>query len=152
MSPKKIASSQPTPAALGFHMPAEWENHEATWIGWPHNRSDWPGKIAPIYWVYGEIVRKIAPGEVVRIIVESKEHEAHARRILARIGVDLSKIEFLRFPTNRGWTRDFGPFFVRRGGKKNEMAISNFRFNGWAKYPDWKLDDAIPKKAAKALG
>src|SRR5437016_9313256 len=90
MNHKEDASRQ-TPAALGFSMPAEWEKHEATWIGWPHNRSDWPGKIAPIYWVYGEIVRKIAPGEIVRIIVESEEHEAHARRILTRIGVDLSK-------------------------------------------------------------
>ena len=132
-------------------MPAEWDRHEATWIGWPHNRSDWPGKIAPIHWVYGEIVRKIAPGEIVRIIVISKQHEDQAKRILTRLGVDLARVEFLRFPTNRGWTRDFGPFFVRRG-KKAEVAISDFRFNAWAKYPDWKLDDAIPKQAAKKLG
>ena len=43
-------------------MPAEWEAHAATWIAWPHNRDDWPGKMAPIPWVYGEIVRKISPG------------------------------------------------------------------------------------------
>ena len=61
-----------TPARLGYRMPAEWEPHEATWIGWPHNRSDWPGKFAAIPWVYGEIVRKIAAGETVRILVESK--------------------------------------------------------------------------------
>ena len=133
-------------------MPAEWDRHEATWIGWPHNRTDWPGKIAPIHWVYGEIVRKIAPGEIVRIIVISKQHEDQARRILIRAGVDLSCVEFFRFPTNRGWTRDFGPFFVRKGGKNAQTAIADFRFNAWAKYPDWKLDDAIPKQAAKKLG
>ncbi|MEK6545559.1 MAG: agmatine deiminase family protein, partial [Nitrospinota bacterium] len=106
-----------TPVSLGFAIPAEWERHEATWIAWPHNPKDWPGKIVPIHWVYGEIVRKIAEGEIVRIIVKSKEHETFARRILSHLGVDFSKIQFFRFPTNRGWTRDFGPIFVRRSGE-----------------------------------
>ncbi len=152
-SPQLIpATDQETPAALGFRLPAEWEPHEATWIGWPHNRSDWPGKFAPIQWVYGEIVRKIAPGEIVRILVNSKAHEAQARRLLVRVGVDLSRVEFFRFPTNRGWTRDFGPIFVRRGGDRAEVAIVRFRFNGWARYRDWEKDDAIPERVAPALG
>ena len=141
-----------TPAALGYHLPAEWERHEATWLGWPHNLTDWPGKFAPIPWVYGEIVRKIAPGEVVRILVNSKAHEAQARRVLARVGVDSSRVEFFRFPTNRGWTRDFGPLFVRRARPHPEVAVLRFHFNAWAKYPDWKLDDTIPARAARALG
>src|SRR5438046_1989051 len=58
-------------SALGFRMPAEWAPHDATWIGWPHNASDWPGKLAPVVWAYAEIVRKLAPGEVVRILVNS---------------------------------------------------------------------------------
>ena len=36
----------------GFLMPAEWERHEATWIGWPHNATDWPGKFPAIPLVY----------------------------------------------------------------------------------------------------
>ncbi len=141
-----------TPAAGGFAMPAEWERHEATWLGWPHNRTDWPGKIAPIHWVYGEIVRKIAPGEIVRILVNSEQHEKQVRRILTRVGVDLSRIEFFRFPTNRGWTRDFGPVFVRRNEPPREVAIASFRFNAWAKYPDWDLDCRIAERVAKAMG
>ncbi|NLZ05446.1 MAG: agmatine deiminase family protein [Phycisphaerae bacterium] len=133
-------------------MPAEWERHEATWLGWPHNRTDWPGKIAPIHWVYGEIVRKIAPGEIVRILVNSEQHEKQVRRILTRVGVDLSRIEFFRFPTNRGWTRDFGPVFVRRNEPPREVAIASFRFNAWAKYPDWDLDCRIAERVAKAMG
>jgi agmatine deiminase len=131
-------------------MPAEWEPHEATWIGWPHNRTDWPGKFPPIPWVYGEIVRKIAPGETLRILIDSKSHEASARSILARVGVDPARTEFFRFPTNRGWTRDFGPIAVKREGKG--IAIVDFRFNGWAKYPDWKKDRKIHSRAANALG
>jgi len=139
-------------AAQGFRHPAEWEPHEATWIGWPANRSDWPGKFAPIPWVYGEIVRRIAPGEIVRILVNSKQHEASARRVLRRVGVDFSKVEFFRFPTNRGWTRDSGPIFVKRDGKRSEVAVVRFRFNAWAKYPDWRNDDRVPERAARALG
>jgi agmatine deiminase len=140
-----------TPAALGFRLPAEWEPHEATWIGWPHNRTDWPGKFAPIPWVYGEIVRRLAPGEIVRILVNSEAHETSARRVLRKVGVDLARIEFFRFPTNRGWTRDFGPVFLRRDGPPASTAIARFHFNAWAKYPDWKKDDKIPGLAARRL-
>ncbi|MGH7752483.1 MAG: agmatine deiminase family protein, partial [Gemmatimonadales bacterium] len=136
------------PDSLGFRMPAEWEPHAATWLAWPHNQSDWPGRFAPIPWVYGEMVRKLAPGEMVRVLVKSAAHEAQARALLKRVGVDLARVQFLRFPTNRGWTRDYGPIFVRRSGPPPELAIARFRFNGWAKYKDWKKDDRIPELAA----
>jgi agmatine deiminase len=136
---------------MGFRMPAEWEPHQATWIGWPHNRTDWPGKFTTIQWVYGEIVRKLAPGEIVRIIVNSEVHEARARRVLSRAGVDPTRVEFFRFPTNRGWTRDFGPMFVKRD-RSAEVALVRFRFNAWAKYDDWKKDDRVAERAAFSLG
>lgn len=141
-----------TPASLGFHMPAEWEKHEATWLAWPHNRTDWPGKFTLIPWVYGEIVRKISPGETVRIIVGSAVHERSARRVLTRVGVDLSRVEFFRMPTDRGWTRDMGPMFVRRDESPREVAINDFRFTGWAKYDNWKKDARIHLRAASTLG
>jgi len=134
-----------------YHMPAEWEPHEATWIGWPHNLTDWPGKFAPIPWVYGEIVRQIVPGEIVKILVNSKAHEEKARRILKRVGVDLTLVEFFRFPTDRGWTRDFGPMFVKRDATRADVAIARFGFTGWAKYPNWRKDCQVPERAARAL-
>lgn len=138
-------------ASLGLSMPAEWERHHATWIGWPHNTSDWPGRFGPIPWAYTEIVRKLAPGEIVRVLVNSAAHERAARRVLQRAGVSLDRVECFRLPTNRGWTRDFGPLFVRRSGPPPELAIARFRFNAWAKYPDWKKDDRIPERAAAQL-
>lgn len=132
-------------------MPAEWEPHQATWIGWPHNLTDWPGKFAPIPWVYGEIVRQIVPGEIVRILVNSNAHEEKARRILKRIGVDLSRVQFFRFPTDRGWTRDFGPMFVKRDPPRADVAIVRFGFTGWAKYPNWQKDCRVPERAVRAL-
>ena len=140
-----------TPSAMGYRMPAEWETHEATWIGWPHNKTDWPGKFAPIPWVFGEMVRKISQGEIVRIIAVP-DVQRQAKSVLRRIGVDLKTVEFFNYPTNRGWTRDFGPIFVKKTDPKSEAAIVRFRFTAWARYPDWKKDDAVPPKVAKRLG
>ena len=140
-----------SPAKLGFSMPAEWERHDATWIGWPHNRTDWPGKMGAISWVYAEIARKIAPGEVLRVLVNSEEHETRARRVLARTGVDLTRIEFFRFPTDRGWTRDFGPIFIRKSHPNTQLAVARFGFNAWAKYSDWKKDCRVAEWAAAKL-
>lgn len=138
-----------TPAALGFSMPAEWEPHEATWLAWPHNPTDWPDKLDTIRWVYAEIARKLAPGEIVRMMVRSAAEEQMARRYLQRAGADVSRVEFIRHPTNRSWTRDSGPVFVRRNG---ESAIVHFHFNAWAKYPDWQKDRRVPDTAARLLG
>jgi agmatine deiminase len=133
-------------------MPAEWERHAATWLGWPHNTTDWPGRFGPIPWVYGEIVRHLVSGETVRILVNSRARESAARRILERIGVDLASVQFLRFPTNRGWTRDSGPIFVHSDEPAPALAIVRFHFNAWAKYPDWKKDAKLPELAARKLG
>src|SRR6185436_18837362 len=134
-----------------YRMPAEWEPHDATWIGWPQNSSDWPGKLSAIQWVYGEIVRKLAPGEIVRIIVDSAAREKAARRLLENVGVDPGRVEFFRYATNRGWTRDFGPIFVRSEWPAPSLAIARFHFNAWAKYPDWKKDDKVPEVVSRKL-
>ena len=133
-----------TPAALGYRMPAEWEPHAATWIAWPHNRNDWPGKFTPIPWLYVEIVRHLHGSERIRILTRDRERPA---RMLARAGVDLAQIDFLPYDTDRVWTRDYGPMFVRRG---RELAINNWRFNGWAKYSNWKRDGRIAARVARA--
>ncbi len=142
-----------SPAQIGYTMPAEWETHSATWLGFPHNRTDWPGKLTPIYWVYGEIIRKLAKGEIVRILVNDAKHEALARRILDKVGADFSRLEFWQLPTNRGWTRDFGPMFIKRPFKRAAaVAIVKFGFNAWAKYDDYDKDNRVAEEAAELLG
>lgn len=133
-------------------MPAEWERHEATWLGWPHNETDWPGKLDTIRWVYGEMVRKIEPQEKVRILVGSKKEEKLARAYLSKAGAALNRVESIVHPTNRGWTRDTGPIWVtREKGSRREKAIVHFHFNAWAKYPDWQKDRRVPETAASVL-
>jgi len=130
-------------------MPAEWEPHEATWIAWPHNRDDWPGRFAPIPWVYGEIVRKLSRVEKVRILVSGAALERQARRILRQVGARMEAVEFFECPTDRVWTRDYGPLFVKN---RREVAATAWRFNAWAKYDDWKRDAAVPAFITERLG
>jgi agmatine deiminase len=145
MSPKLNG----TPHDHGYRMPAEWAEHAATWIAWPHNPTDWPGKFQPIPWVYAEIVRRLASVEEVHILVNDSAAQLRAEKILHRAGADLARVHFHCWPTNRVWTRDSGPIFVRNAS--GNVAITNWRFNAWAKYDDWKLDDQIPARATKLL-
>jgi agmatine deiminase len=130
-------------------MPAEWEPHEATWLAWPHERTDWPGKFSPIPWVYGDFVRRLSRVEKVQILVEDAAAEKTARRVFQKCGAEMSAVEFFRHRTNRSWTRDFCPIFVRDATGK--VAITNWLFNGWAKYPNWRDDNKIPAYVAKRL-
>ncbi|MEE9450037.1 MAG: agmatine deiminase family protein [Ignavibacteriaceae bacterium] len=131
-----------------LYLPAEWEPHEATWIGWPHNRSDWPGKFSTIPFVYAQIVKQISSGEAVRVIVESKDHRKKAEKVLNDVDINFTNIEFFIKKTNRGWLRDSAPFFVKN---KNDLAAVDFKFNAWAKYDDYKLDDKIPRFISNKL-
>jgi agmatine deiminase len=146
---KPPRAKQSTPFGLGYRMPAEWEPHAATWLAWPHEKTDWPGKFAPIPWVYADIVRHLARVERVRILVEHAGAERGARNILRKAGANLSVVHFFHVPTNRGWIRDFGPIFVRNG--TGTMGVTNWRFNAWAKYDDWRKDDAANDKLAHKL-
>lgn len=139
-----------TPRERGFRMPAEFAPHAATWIAWPHNPKDWPGKYQPIPWVYAEIVRHLAAMEEVHILVNDAAAERRTLGILKRTGANVARVHFHLWPTNRVWTRDSGPIFVRNDA--GDVAITDWKFNAWAKYEDWRLDDQIPARAAELLG
>ena len=138
------------PRQLGYRMPAEWEPHQATWLAWPHNPEDWPGKFQTIPWVYAEIVRLLSAREHVHILVNDLRAEHRAQNVLERAGATLDQVSFHRWPTNRVWTRDSGPIFLRNAA--GSVALTNWHFNAWAKYPDWQLDDQLPERVAELLG
>ena len=157
MSPagRPVPPSEPqTPSAADrYVMPAEWATHRATWIVWPHNRADWPGKVEAVHWCYVEIVRRLTAVEPVEIVFDGAGSERRALRRLARAGVDLARVGAHRFPTNRGWVRDSGGTFVRRGATGDapaDVALVDWRFNGWARYDDWAHDNRLPGRIAAA--
>jgi agmatine deiminase len=158
-------TSLDSPLSLGYRMPAEWEPHAATWIAWPHNRSDWPGKFESIPWVYAEMVRHLVAGERVEVLVQSGIARRNALEVLRRAHVPLPNARFHPWPTNRGWTRDFLPLFVSRkrsgAARVNRLpgvtlaparALVKWRFNGWAKYPDWRKDAAAAERIVRHVG
>jgi agmatine deiminase len=142
-----------------FRMPAEWEPHAATWLAWPHYRSDWPGKFELIPWVYAEIIRYLAPHERVELIVNDATSEKKACKVLKQANAWSENVRFRRWPTNRVWTRDSGCTFVECGAGTlaRERALApeglhgvKWRFNAWAKYSNWKHDEKIGSLMAKA--
>ncbi len=139
-----------TPRALGYRMPAEWEPHEATWLAWPHNPEDWPGKFPSIPWLYAEIVRLLAERERVHLVVEDAKTQSRVSGMLKRAHANLGNVSFHQWPTDRGWTRDSGPIFVRNAA--GQVAVTNWQFNAWAKYDDWRLDDQLPARVGELLG
>src|SRR5438270_3740294 len=133
-----------------FRMPAEWEPHRATWVAWPHHAADWPGKFAAIPWVYAEIVRHLTASETVCVLVGDAKVQARVRRLLRRAGVNMGRVEFHPVPTDRVWTRDYCPLFVVNAA--GDVALTDWHFNGWAKYPNWQRDDAVAGRIAELLG
>jgi agmatine deiminase len=144
-------------------MPAEWEPHAATWLAWPHHQADWPGKFEPIPWVYAEIIRNLAKHERVELIVNNVPAGRETRKILKLADALSANIHFHYWPTNRVWLRDSGCIFLapQRGvappdsrGRLSPHKIQNvaikFRFNAWAKYPNWRFDEKIGSLMAKA--
>jgi agmatine deiminase len=144
-----VNASSPTPFERGFWMPAEWERHEATWLGWPHEETDWPGKFPAIPWAYAEIVRHLARVERVYLLVQNRKAESRVREILKKSGVHLESVDFLQVPTDRGWMRDSGPICVRGSG--GDVAYTHWQFNGWAKYSNHKKDAMAVLNANKKL-
>ncbi|HEY0433140.1 MAG TPA: agmatine deiminase family protein, partial [Chitinophagaceae bacterium] len=147
----EVLKGDDTPRLLGYHFPAEFEPHEATWLSWPHKEASWPARIASIYSHYAAFVKEISAGEKVRINVNDAAAKESAVFYLVKASVDLDCIEFYFHPTNDAWCRDHGPAFVVNRKEKKKMII-DWAYNAWGnKYPPFDLDDEIPTLIARAL-
>lgn len=137
------------PKAAGYAFPAEWAQHEATWLSWPHKEASWPGKLETIYTPYCTFIKIVAEGEKVRININDEQTKAFAIAELQKVGADLSNIEFYLHPTNDAWCRDHGPAFLLNE-QGTEKAVVDWGYNAWGdKYPPYDLDDVIPTKIAQ---
>lgn len=141
----------PSPAQLGYRMPAEWEPQEAVWISWPHKEASWPGAFEPVPGVFAEIVNWITRSELARINVADADMAERVRKILQAAGVDLNRVRFHFNPTNDAWVRDHGPIYVVRqpAGGQLERALTKWGYNAWGdKYPPYDLDNEVPFRIA----
>jgi agmatine deiminase len=149
MPREKLPASRQTPFDHGYWMPAEWVHHHATWLGWPHEQTDWPGKFPAIPWAFAEIVRHLSRVERVYLLVQNHAAESKVRAILKKSGANLAAVDFFRVRTDRGWMRDSGPISI--GNSSGEVALTHWRFNGWAKYSNHKKDAAAAMLVNKRL-
>jgi len=140
--------SGPTPAQLGYRMPAEWEPHIATWLTWPRpDGISFPDKYDTVPSVYAEVIRTLVPYEEVHINVWDAKMEQWVRDLLRKEQTPLERVFFQHFPAYEPWCRDHGPIFIKRGA---ERAIVDWGYNAWGnKYPPYELDDAVPQHVAK---
>ncbi|MFM2082555.1 MAG: putative agmatine deiminase [Verrucomicrobiota bacterium] len=148
-------TSQPTPAQLGYRMPAEWEPHVGTWFTWPRPEGiSFPDKYDTVPPVYAALIRELVKVEAVNINVWHAEMAAWVRGLLADCQVPLERVQFHHFPAYEPWCRDHGPIFlVREQRGQHERAVVDWGYNAWGnKYPPFDLDDAVPQHVAKLRG
>jgi agmatine deiminase len=133
-----------------YRFPAEWEQHEATWLSWPHKEESWPDKLQEIYPQYSEFIKIISQDEFVRINVKDEEMRKFAMDCIMQAGAKLENIEFYFHETNDAWCRDHGPAFLINKDAEEPKIILDWGFNAWGgKYPPFELDDVIPTKIGK---
>lgn len=144
-------STNQTPAALGYRMPAEWEPHTATWLSWPRREGiSFPDAYDRVMPTFRAMVEAITESEPVNINVCNGAHEAEARQVLE--GVAPECITFHLIATNEPWCRDHGPIFLVRDDEPR-LAVVDWDYNAWGgKYPPFELDEVVPTRIGEKLG
>ncbi len=132
-----------------YRYPAEWEEQEATWLAFPHNKLNWHGERGvKIRKFYVELIRTISEFQPVNVLVPNKKFLTLDEKFA--VADRPYPASFFMVKTDDIWIRDYGPFFVKKG---KETVVSETVFNAWgAKFPPWGLDNAIPQKIAEKQG
>lgn len=127
-------------------MPAEWEEHEATWLSWPKDPSTFPPAILPsVERAYVSMIENLSRGEEVRVLVDDEKEMARARSMLKRT----ERVSFRTQKTVDVWVRDYGPI----GLAGPRPAVVKWRFNAWGnKYEDLLPDDESGEAIARSAG
>lgn len=133
-----------------MRMPAEWAPQKRVWFAWPHNEADWPGKFAPVPYVFAEMIRVITQsGQRVGLLVRNAAAKSAAKKLLSEAHALVKNVDFVEAQTDRGWMRDCGPIWVKDG--KENIAL-DWGFSAWAKYPNWKRDTQVPSNVMAFTG
>lgn len=123
--------------------PAEWAAHAATWTAFPSHAELWQDDLAPAREEVAAMVRAIARGERVELLVASDEAAATARAMLGDADVRLH-----RYGYGDIWLRDTGPLFLQSA---HGLAAAGFRFNFWGDKYDLPGDKGVAAFVAGAV-
>jgi len=131
-----------TPRADGFHMPAEWDTHQQTWMVWPERPDNWRLGGKPAQAAFAAVACAIAEFEPVTVGVSASQYDN------ARARLDRPNIRLLELSSDDAWVRDTGPTFVSSG---HEVRGVDWGFNAWGGfdgglYWPWQRDDQVARK------
>ena len=138
----------PTPAELGYYMPAEWRRHTATWLTWPKDPETWPHRVPQVQEIFLQMMAALTPHEIVHLLVDDEQAEQSVR---SRCTFETTEnIRFHQILTVDSWIRDYGPnFLINDSGG---LACNDWIFNAWGnKYEELKKDDSIPAQLKSLL-
>jgi len=110
----------------GFHFPAEFEEHEAVWVGWGKYEGVQGYPIEPVSL---KIVETLVPFVKVKIPVYSLPEITRIKTLLKNNNVPLENVSFFPAPCVSVWWRDFGPIFLV--DEEENMRIADFNFSFW---------------------
>ncbi len=140
-----IASAQ----TVEYTMPEEIEQHEGTWLQWPHNNLYGPWYIDDVEPTFIAMANSLQSGEKVHIIVTDNTELSRITNVLNNASVPMTNIDFYVYPTDDVWSRDNGPMFVY--DQNNELAIIDWGFNGWGQDAPFSNCEIIPQSIGNAL-
>lgn len=145
-------ANRPTPASLGYTMPAEWAPHEATWLAWPHNRETWPTQLRRVQDTWVEMMRALSSRERVNLLINDEPSRRDVALRLRNSGAAMGNVAYFDIPTVDVWVRDYGPTFVTRNHQENPLAFNDWIFNGWGgKYKSYEQDDSVAREIAARI-
>ena len=131
-------------------MPPEWHPHESTWLAWPTNRETWSGRVRRIQSLFLELMRLLASGESIDLLVDHREQEEEVRGRLDP--ATRRRVRFHRIATGDAWIRDYGPNFLIRSHGEQAAGFNQWRFNAWGgRYPELAVDGDVPNRLAPSL-
>jgi agmatine deiminase len=126
-------------------LPAEWEPHERTLMGWPCRRELWGQTLEQARADYAAVANAIAAFEPVTMIANPGEDSSRAG---AACGAN---VDVVQLPLDDSWLRDCGPIYVYRPDG-TRLAV-HFRFNAWGeKFSPWEHDAAVGGLISGRLG
>lgn len=132
--------------AAGYVMPGEEQQHEGTWLIWPHKYTYGEEYSQELENIWLDMTIALHTGENVHIIAYNEEEKSKIENLLIKNDVNMKKIDFVIAKSDDVWVRDTGPIFVFDQNKN--LTIANFTFDGWGKKMKHKNDQLIPEKVA----
>jgi agmatine deiminase len=128
-----------------MRLPAEWEPHERTIMGWPCRRSLWGETLDQARADYAAVASAIAAFEPVTMIANPGADAEQARTACG------GGVEVVELAIDDSWLRDSGPIYVE--DEDGERTAVHFRFNAWGeKFTPWDSDALVGRLIAEHLG